>query len=153
MSTTSAGKQYTKEQAEIRALIKSVDKAHQDKEAAAIVARYAPGAVVCDLAPPLFHLGMNLETKAAWLETWEGAVNRESSDLHTTVRDDIAFCHGCYRLSGTPKAAGRPISFWMHATVCLERLDGVWKIAHEHSSVPFYMDGRFAPGIRPRTVS
>jgi ketosteroid isomerase-like protein len=102
----------SKAEAHIRALVESIDKAHHNKDAAAIVAPYAQDAVVCDLAPPLSHRGMDLQAKQAWLDTWEGPIDRESRDFNITVSGDFAFCHGFYRMSGTPKAAGRPISFW-----------------------------------------
>lgn len=136
-----------KDKIAIRALIEAVNKAHHDKDAAAIAAAYAADAVVCDLAPPLSHKGIDLQQKKAWLATWEGPVERESRDLDVTVSGDLAFCHGYFRLGGTPKAAGRPISFWMRATICLHRNRGAWQIVHEHASVPFYMDGSLRPAF------
>jgi ketosteroid isomerase-like protein len=147
MSTATVKGQYTRDEADIRALIETIEKAHHNKDAAAIVAPYAQDAVVCDLAPPLSHRGMDLQTKQAWLDTWEGPIERESRDLNITVSGDFAFCHGFYRLGGTPKAAGRPISFWMRATVCLHRDADAWRIVHEHTSVPFYMDGSLRPAF------
>jgi ketosteroid isomerase-like protein len=35
----------------------------------------------------------------------------------------------------------------MRWTVCLKRAGGAWQIAHEHTSVPFYMDGTFRPAF------
>jgi len=147
MSTATVRGQYTRNEADIRALIETVHKAHHNKDAAAIVAPYARDAVVFNLAPPLSHHGMDLEEKKAWLDSWEGPIDFESSDLNITVNGDFAFCHGFYRLGGTPKAAGRPISFWMRATVCLHRDGGAWRIVHEHTSVPFYMDGSLRPAF------
>jgi|ERR1051326_58875 PhnB protein len=137
----------SKDQADILALIETIHRAHHNKDAAGIVAPYAGDAAIFDLAPPLSHRGMDLQQKKAWLETWEGPVERESRDFEGTVSGDFAFCHGFYRLSGTPKAAGRPISFWMRATVCLQREGGAWRIVHEHESVPFYMDGSLRPAF------
>jgi ketosteroid isomerase-like protein len=147
MSTAAQKSQTSRDEADIRALVETIDKAHHNKDAAAIVAPYAQDAVVCDLAPPLSHHGMNLQAKQAWLDTWEGPIERESRDLNITVSGDFAFCHGYYRLGGTPKAAGRPISFWMRATVCLHRDTDAWRIVHEHTSVPFYMDGSLRPAF------
>ena len=153
MSTATLKEQSTwkdetqRDEADIRALIESVHNAHHNKDAAGIVAPYAQDAAVFDLAPPLSHRGMDLQQKKAWLDTWEGPVDRESRDFGITISGDLAFCHGFYRLSGTPKAAGRPISFWMRATVCLLRDGGVWRIVHEHESVPFYMDGSLRPAF------
>jgi len=119
----------------------------RQSEAAAIVAPYAQDAVVCDLAPPLAHRGMDLQAKQAWLDTWEGPIDRETHDFSVVGSGDFAFCHGFYRLSGTPKAAGRPISFWMRATVCMHRDADTWRIVHEHESVPFYMDASLRPAF------
>lgn len=135
------------DEANIRAVIERAQKAHHDKDAAAIVARYAPDAVLFTLAPPLAHQGVNVEEKQAWLDTWEGPIGLEPRDFSITVKGDSAFCHGYYRLSGTKVDADRPIGFWMRATVYLERSGGEWKIVHEHSSVPFYMDGSLRPAF------
>jgi ketosteroid isomerase-like protein len=136
-----------KDKIDIRGLIEAVDKAHHDKDPAAIAAAYAADAVVSDLAPPLSHKGVDPEQKRAWLATWEGPVERESRDLKITVSGDFAFCHGYMRMGGTARAAGRPISFWMRATMCLQRSQGAWRIIHEHTSVPFYMDGSLRPAF------
>jgi ketosteroid isomerase-like protein len=55
----------SKAEAHLRALVESIDKAHHDKDGAAIVAPYAQAVVVCDLAPPLSHRGMNLKAGVA----------------------------------------------------------------------------------------
>ena len=147
MSTATVKGHYSRDEADIRAVIETVHKAHHSKDAAAIVAPYVRDAAVFSLAPPLSHRGIDLQAKKGWLDTWEGPIDRESRDFNITVSGDFAFCHGFCRLSGTPKAAGRPINFWMRATVCLLRDEGVWQIVHEHESVPFYMDGSLRPAF------
>jgi ketosteroid isomerase-like protein len=147
MSTAALKNQASKDEADIRALVETVHKAHHSKDAAAIVAPYSKDAVVFNLAPPLSHRGMDLEEKKAWLDTWEGPIDCESRDLTITISGDFAFCHGFFRLGGTKKGVGQPISFWMRATVCLHRDGGEWRIVHEHTSVPFYMDGSLRPAF------
>ena len=139
--------QISKDEADIRALIESAHEAHHNKDAAAIAAPYTPNAAVFNLAPPLSHRGVDLDEKQAWLDTWDGPIDFESRDFDINVSGDSAFCHGFYRMSGTPKAAGRPISFWLRATVCLLRDGDAWRIVHEHTSVPFYMDGSLRPAF------
>lgn len=138
--------QTSEDEADIRALIESVHQAHHIKDAAAIVAPYEHDAVIFSRAPPLVHRGMDLEEKQAWLDTWEGPIDCESRDLSITVSGDFAFCHGLCRLSGT-KVGGPQVGFWMRATVCLLRGGGGWRIVHEHTSVPFYMDGSLRPAF------
>ncbi len=46
------------------------------------------------------------------------------------------------RLHGTLKG-GRSVDMWMRSTLAFRKVDGAWKIAHGHSSVPFLMDGSF----------
>jgi PhnB protein len=137
-----------KDQADILALVERVQKAHYDKDAAGIAGAYTADATLFSLAPPLARRGADmLREMEQWVATWDGPIERESRDLEIKVSGDSAFCHGYYRLGGTPKMAGKPISFWMRATVGLERVDGEWKIVHEHTSVPFYMDGSLRPAF------
>ncbi|MGD0425592.1 MAG: nuclear transport factor 2 family protein [Candidatus Acidiferrales bacterium] len=147
MSSAAQKSETSHDEADILALIDFINNAHHDKDAVAIIAPYAHNAVVCDLSPPLVHQGMDLQVKQAWLDTWDGPIERESRDFKFTVSGDVAFGHGYYRLGGNPKAAGRQISFWMRATLCLHRERGDWKIVHEHTSVPFYMDGSLRPAF------
>jgi len=145
MPTTTVKDQSSETQ--IRALLESVRQAHHDKDAAALVAPFTRDADIYDLSPPLVHHGMDRAHKQAWLDSWEGPIELEPRDFKITVNGDLAFCNGFYRMSGTPKAAGRPISFWMRATVCFERDGSAWQIVHEHTSVPFYMDGTLRPAF------
>ena len=166
MSSASQKVQESNDQTAIRAVIESVAQAHYDKNAAGIVAPYAPDAELYSLAPPLRHVGMKTNEIQAWLDTWEGSIEREVRDLKIAVTgnklDDkmyhhhtgyignlksITLVHGYYRLGGTPKSAGRPISFWMRATVALQCERNGWQIVHEHVSVPFYMDGSLRPAF------
>ena len=65
-----------------------------------------------------------------------GAIGYEIRDLDITRSEDVAFCHYLYRVSGTT-ADGGEIDMWVRATVCCRQIDGLWRITHEHGSVPF----------------
>ena len=147
MSTSAAASQNSKDETDIRAVFAAIHEAHRNKDAAAIAQHYTHDAAVFDLAPPLTHRGIDLHEKQAWLETWDGPVNKEPGDFNITVRGDSAFCHGFYRLGGNKKGVSEPIRFWMRATVGLLREGDAWKIVHEHESVPFYMDGSMRPAF------
>jgi ketosteroid isomerase-like protein len=123
--------------------------AHRQKDGARIVSHYEKDAVIFDLSPPLLSpLGTDAAAVQGWLDTWDGPVDQTPRDVEITVGGDFAFAHGFLELSGHPKAAeGEKISLWMRATVCLARHGSGWKIVHEHTSVPFYMDGSFRAAL------
>ncbi|MGF1625501.1 MAG: YybH family protein [Alphaproteobacteria bacterium] len=138
------------EQARIEAVLAAVDQGHRDKDPAAIGAQFASDAVIFDLAPPLGH-GLDVPGLAAWLDTWDGPIDQEWRNLTVKADGDLAFCHGLCKVSATTKSEGQRAEWWQRVTVCLSRAEGSWKIVHEHSSVPFYMDGsdRAATDLQP----
>jgi PhnB protein len=132
------------DKAAILKLLDDVRKAHQEKNAAKIMSNYNKDAVIFDLPPPLLSpLGTDAKAVQGWLDTWDGPVEQASRDIEITVSSNTAFCHGLLELSGVAKMAGRQIRLWMRATFCFARQGDGWKIVHEHTSVPFYMDGSF----------
>lgn len=137
----------TDDESEIRALIDRLHRAHYRKDADGVAALYAEDAAVFNLAPPLAHRGVDRREKQAWLDSWEGPVEVEGRDVHITVSGDLAFCHAFFRLSGKKTGVEQRICFWMRETLCLERSGGAWRIVHEHTSVPFYMDGSLRPAF------
>jgi ketosteroid isomerase-like protein len=137
----------SKDQAEILALIESMLKANHDKDAAAFAAPFATDSAVYSLAPPLVHHGIDLKEKQAWYDTWATPVDLERRDFKIAVSGDLAVGYGFLRLTGTKRGAAEQVSFWMRETLCFERVDGAWRIVHEHASVPFYMDGTLRPAF------
>ncbi|MFZ0744367.1 MAG: nuclear transport factor 2 family protein [Terracidiphilus sp.] len=136
-----------KDESDILALIERALRARHDKDAAAIVAPYAQDAAVYNLAPPLSHHGVDQKETQAWLDTWATPIDLESRDFSVTVSGDFAFCYGFLRMRGTKKGTEGKVDFWMRETLCLERAGGGWRIVHEHTSVPFYMDGTLRPAF------
>jgi ketosteroid isomerase-like protein len=147
MSTATLSVPTLKEEAEILAVIEKLHRAHHDKDAAAIAATFAQDAAIFNLAPPLIHHGIDVKGKQAWLDSWDTPIDLESRDFNLTVSGDFAFGHGLLRMTGTKKGAEGTVSFWMRETLCLERQASGWRIVHEHTSVPFYMDGSLRPAF------
>jgi ketosteroid isomerase-like protein len=146
MTTAALRKATSRDEDDILALLAALRQAHHDKDAAGIAAAYADDAVICNLAPPLFHRGVDLKEKQAWLDTWEGPISLEPHGYSLHISGDIAYAQGYTRMSGT-KTSGQALRFWLRDTICLNRLNGAWKIVHLHSSVPFYMDGSLRPAF------
>jgi len=137
----------TEDEAAVLAVIEALRKAHLDKNASLFAAQFAPDAAIFNLAPPLVHHGVDLSEKQAWMDSWATPIEIDSRDLNVTVSGDFAFVHGFLHLSGTKKGADYAVSFWVRETVCLERQGSGWRIVHEHTSVPFYMDGTPRPAF------
>jgi len=130
------------DKAAIEAVIKAFNKAVYDKDAAAVTALYASDAVLFDLAPPLSHQ-VDQKGLAEWFGGWAGPVESKSRDFKITVSGDAAFCHGLVQVSAVTRDTGENAVWWMRSTMCFVREGGAWKIAHDHTSVPFHMDGSF----------
>jgi PhnB protein len=133
-------------EARIRALIDDWSRAMRAKDVDGVMAHHAPDGVVFDLAPPLTSTGADAEGLRAWFDTWQGPIGYEIRDLNITAADVAAFCHSLYRLSGT-KSDGEKVDVWFRQTLCFRNLGGEWRIAHQHESVPFYMDGSYRAAV------
>lgn len=136
-------------EADIRTLIEARAQAVRDKDVDAAMATLAEDVVAFELAPPL-ALGPDQvrDTAAleAWFAGWDGPIEVEIRDLAIAASGDLGFCHSLNRLAGI-RPDGRRVSFWMRSTLGLRRIDGEWKIAHAHTSVPFLMDGSFRAAL------
>lgn len=142
-----ANSQAVRDELEIRALMDGIHRAHHEKNAAGIVAPYAQDAAFFSLAPPLEHRGRGRQEVQEWLDTWATPVEITAQDFEITANGDFAFAHGFLRMQGTKKGAEKAVDFWMRETLCFERRAGAWRIVHEHTSVPFYMDASLRPAF------
>jgi ketosteroid isomerase-like protein len=138
-STTKKSK-ATDEAQKIREVVDDWAHALRNKDAHGVLSHYAPAVVHFSLAPPLLSAASNAEGLNSWFTTWEGPIGYEIRDLSLTVGDHVAFTHSLNRMRGT-KTDGSKADLWFRHTLCFRKIGGEWKIAHEHESVPFYMDG------------
>jgi PhnB protein len=81
-----------------------------------------------------------------WFSTWKGPLGFTLEELDVSVSGDVAFATALTHLSGE-KHDGQKAALWYRLTLGLTRTDRGWKIAHQHESVPFYMDGSFKAAI------
>lgn len=135
------------DEAVILKLIAGMAKARYDKDAEAIAGPYAQDAAVFNLAPPLRHTGIDVPETRAWLDTWDGPITIEPRDFHVRIVADTAVAWGYMRMQGTKIDPPAKPNFWMRETLVLERQGGTWRIVHEHTSVPFYMDASARPAF------
>jgi PhnB protein len=132
--------------AQIRASIDDWAEALRAKDADAVMAHYAADSVTFDLAPPLIQTAADADGLRAWFASWQSPLGYQIRDLKITADADVAFCHFLARLSGT-RADGERADLWFRQTLCFRKIGGAWKIAHQHESVPFYMDGSYRAAV------
>lgn len=139
-------------EAEIRELVERWLEAVRAKDIDGIMSHYTSDILTFDIAPPLESRGIDTYRKnwEGWLPTFHGPLGYEIRDLRITASDDIAFSHSLNHISGT-RTNGEETDVWVRVTVCYRKVDGKWRITHEHISVPFYMDGsdRAAIDLKP----
>ena len=122
----------------LRQLIAKMAEAIRAMDLAGLKECFAPDMVSFDVGgPPLQTVGAE-----AKLKNWEMAftvfqppLSYEIRDFTITVSDDVAFGHSFNRFSGTLEN-GDGFGPWVRYTVCFEKIDGRWFIAHDQVSVP-----------------
>jgi ketosteroid isomerase-like protein len=119
---------------QISALIERWAEAVRRHDIPAILAHHAQDIVMFDLPPPLQSKGME-----AYKKTWdlffqyhEPSQAFDVEELTVTAGDDVAFAFGIMRCGAGPDPEGFPFRL----TVGLRKIEGEWRITHEHHSIP-----------------
>lgn len=126
-------------QSEIRDIIDERIRAIRAKDAVAAVEYLAADVVAFEMVPPLAlppGSARDSDAAAAWLGGFE-KINVEVRDLHIEADASVGFARALHNLTGT-RSGGHRVDLWMRSTLCFRREEGGWKIAHSHTSVPFY---------------
>ncbi len=136
----------------IREVVDRWARAVSRKDVADAIACLAPEVLTFDLAPPLQHEGLAVIRRGLedWFPTWDGPISLQIHDLRITADGHAAYCTSLQRMRGT-KTDGTKPDLWFRSTMGLRNIGGTWRIAHEHASTPFYMDGsnKAALDLRP----
>jgi len=128
----------TQDEAKIRQLI--VDQASPicAKDLDRIMAHYANDVINFDVKPPFQTKGAD-----AWRQTWAvclpyfpDSTRVETRDLRVVVSGDLALAHWLWRFTGMEKDHPA-MQTWIRSTGGYQRIQGRWRIVHEHCSVPF----------------
>jgi len=124
------------DEAEIRRVINKWSKALEAKDLDGLTADYAPDAVLYDAIPPYKAEGAQAIRKA-----WESCLpylpefKSVHRDLNFHVTGDMAVVHGLHNFeTETPHPCSQS---WIRVTVCYRKIEGQWKVVHEHASLPF----------------
>lgn len=127
-------------------VFRELGRAHASKDARALLACYAPDALIFDLAPPLATRGRDLAATEAWFATWDGPITVDAAEVDINMSADLAWVSALNRMRGR-KVDGEVVDVWFRTTMGLRRTGGRWLIVHDHSSTPFYMDGSYRAAV------
>jgi len=124
----------------IRRKIEALAEAIRAKNVDVLMAHYAPENVTFDVQPPLQVNGADAYRKnfESWFSTIEGPIGYEIRDLQITAADTIAFCRSVCHVTST-RINGEKADYAVRVTSGLRKIDGEWKITHEHVSLPVDM--------------
>ena len=123
---------------QVRQLIENRAQAVRAKDLGGATVANAPDILTFDVLPPLRNAGADgiRERTEHWFGGYPDAPGYEIRDLEVVTGINVAFAYYLYHVSGT-LANGSKVDMWVRATLGLQKLDGVWKIVHEHNSTPF----------------
>jgi ketosteroid isomerase-like protein len=127
------------EEIRIKALLESWADAVRRHDVPAVLAHHEADIVMFDLLPPLQCKGID-----AYEETWDllfpyhkPGTAFDIQELAVTASQDVAFAVAIMRCD--PDSSSNPADkngFPFRLTVGARKIDGDWRIAHEHHSVP-----------------
>ena len=134
---TGSKSQELNDEAQIQALIERWAKAVREENRAAIRADHDSEILMFDVPPPFLSRVLD-----AYMATWETffssnekPVTFEFQDVKITCGQDVAFATAtgkCVNID--PNGKREPLEFRL--TMGLRKIDGKWRVMHEHHSLP-----------------
>jgi uncharacterized protein (TIGR02246 family) len=138
---------------DIEALFANWQKAFEAKDVNGVMAIYAPGATLTafDVVGPLQFKGADAYRKdyADFFAQFKGPIRVADPDMQIVAGNNVGVAYGVERLTGT-LTNGTSVDMWLRYTEGLERIDGQWRVIHEHISVPVDLDtGKAKLDLKP----
>lgn len=123
---------------ELRDLVDERVRAVRERDSATLAARPAGDVITFDVLPPLNSRGSQatVDHLQAWFGGYDGPIDYSAHDVQVSAQGDLGFCSFLYHVGGTLRT-GDKVNMWVRATLCCRRIDGRWRIVHDHESVPF----------------
>ncbi len=123
---------------DLRDLVEERVRAVRERDSATLVARPTDDVITFDVLPPLNSRGSQATADhlQKWFDGYAGPIDYSAHDVQASAQGDLGFCSFLYHVGGTLKT-GDQVNMWVRATLCCRRIDGRWRIVHDHESVPF----------------
>ena len=125
-----------RDEARIREIIEEWRQAVVAKDVNALIRHYASDVVVFDIVPPASFTGTERyrEHWQGWFDSMKGPFSFEMPDVKVAASGDVAFAHSVNRV-----VVGEQDNL-TRGTAYFRRIDGEWRVVHEHVSMPLNMD-------------
>ncbi len=127
---------------QVRAVLEDWAEATRQNRQDEILKNHVSDLVIFDVLPP-----MKYESAESYRQSWgdwqpetQGEGQFELENLSVTASTDLAFAHCFIRCGGT-MPDGHTFQDLVRATFCLKKIDGAWKILHQHGSKPIQKTG------------
>jgi ketosteroid isomerase-like protein len=137
MNDTKSKPAASNDEAEIRTLIERWAKAVREENRAAIRDDHDPGILMFDVPPPFLSRGLE-DYMATWETFWsssERPVAFAFRDVEVTCGQDVALATATGQCVNIETGGKRePLEFRL--TMGLRKIDGKWRVLHEHHSLP-----------------
>ena len=129
----------TEDEKEIRALVQRLVTAARAKDVSAVMSVYVADESlrVFDITPPLQSIGAKAYTKGweDFFAAFPGPMEIEIHELSVTTEGPLGFSHEIDTWRVTDPE-GKKVSFTMRVTYVYRKVNGQWRIIHEHGFVP-----------------
>jgi ketosteroid isomerase-like protein len=129
----------------IRVGIEARARAIRERDVDALLAFYAPDVKTFDLAAPLANDGIEAVRRrvADWFGSFSSPIEYRVRKIELHVAGDVAFEHHLVHVEGRTML-GEHVRMWFRESVGYRKMGDVWKVVHQHSSVPMDMATRKA---------
>lgn len=126
---------------ELRTFIADRARAVAERDSDVLIAMHAPDVTSFPVLPPSRTAGTGAveESLEAWFGGYAEGPGYEVHGLEVGGDGDAGHCAFRYHVTGTLQD-GSQVDMWVRSTLVCRRADGVWRVVHQHESVPFEPD-------------
>jgi ketosteroid isomerase-like protein len=108
------------------------------KDTAGCMTHFAADALSYEHVAPLQYQGVEAIRKVcqAGFDVFQGSIDYQIRGLAIAASGELGFAYGLNHVTGeTPD--GRTLETFTRGTWCWRKIDGKWRVAHQHLSAPF----------------
>ncbi len=138
---------------EIKQIIENIISALKNRNVENLMTNYSKNVISYDVVGKLKYVGVDAIKKRLdeWLSTLDQIIDFEITEEKITSNSDIAYCSSLNHINAKT-VDGKKLDMYWRETTCYKKTDGIWKITHVHSSVPFNAENGMASlGLKPNS--